>query len=99
MKHSVVVLLSALLYAGNALAADVPATKPDATANKPGATATKASKPSSRGPGTQTEDELYIGAKAKTPNAVKSQKPKAKTGDEDLEDLEVERAAPAKRSR
>jgi hypothetical protein len=84
MKHSAVVLLSALLCAGNSLAADPPATKP-------GATATKASKPSSRGPGTQTEDELYIGAKPKTATAAKAQKPKAKTGDEDLEDLEVER--------
>lgn len=91
MKHSAVVVLSALLYAGNSLAADPPATKP-------GAAATKASKPSSRGPGTQTEDELYIGAKAKTPTAAKTQKQKrAKTGDEDLEDLEVERAAPVKR--
>jgi hypothetical protein len=93
MKHSAVVLLSALLCAGNSLAADPPATKP-------GATATKASKPSARGPGTQTEDELYIGAKPKTPTAAKAQKTKgARTGDEDLEDLEVERAAPVKRSR
>lgn len=93
MKHSAFVLVSALLYAGNALAADPPATKP-------GATATKASKPSSRGPGTQTEDELYIGAKPKTPTAAKAQKPKrTRTGDEDLDELEVERAAPAKRSR
>jgi hypothetical protein len=93
MKHSAVVLLSALLCAGNSVAADSPATKP-------GATTTKASKPSSRGPGTQTEDELYIGAKPKTPTAAKAQKPKgAKTGDEDLEDLEVERATNRIRSR
>jgi hypothetical protein len=91
MKLSAVVLLAAVLYAGNSLTAEPPATKPATTA-------TKASKPSARGPGTQTEDELYIGAKPKTPTAAKAQKPKgAKTGDEDLEDLEVERAAPAKR--
>lgn len=93
MKHSAVVLLSALLCAGNSLAADPPATKP-------GATATKASKPSARGPGTQTEDELYIGAKPKTPTAAKAQKSKgARTGDEDLDDLEIVRAAPVKRSK
>lgn len=92
MKHSVVVLLIALSYSAGALAADPPATKPGATTTKPGATATKASKPSARGPGTQTEDDLYIGAKPKTATAAKAQKPKgAKTGDEDLEDLEVER--------
>lgn len=91
MKHSAVVLLSALLCAGNSLAADPPATKP-------GATATKASKPSARGPGTQTEDELYIGAKPKTPTAAKAKKPKgAGTGDEDLEDMEVERVGPFRR--
>jgi hypothetical protein len=84
MKHSAVVLLSALLCAGNSLAADPPATKP-------GATTTKASKPSSRGPGTQTEDELYIGAKPKTATAAKTQKRKGATPDEDLDDLEVER--------
>jgi hypothetical protein len=93
MKHTAVVLLSALLWAGNSLAADPPATKP-------GATATKASKPSARGPGTQTEDELYIGAKPKSPTAAKAQKSKgARTGDEDLEDLEIQRAAPLKRTR
>lgn len=84
MKHGVVVLLIALSHSASALAADPPATKP-------GATATKVSKPSSRGPGTQTENELYIGAKPKTATAAKAQKPKVKTGDEDLEDLEVER--------
>ena len=98
MKHGVVVLLIALSYTTGALAADPPATKTAATTTKPGTTATKASKPSARGPGTQTEDELYIGAKPKTPTATKAptaakaQKPKgANTGDEDLEDLEVER--------
>jgi hypothetical protein len=90
MKHSAVVLLSALLCAGSSLAADPPATKP-------GATATKASKPSSRGPGTQTEDELYIGARPKSPTAAKAQQPKgAKTGDEDLE---VQQAGELQRKR
>jgi hypothetical protein len=40
---------------------------------------------------------LYIGAKPKTPTAAKAQKPKGATPDEDLDDLEVERAAPFKR--
>lgn len=93
MKEGTVALLCILLYAGSTLAADPLATKP-------GSTATKASKPSARGPGTQTEDDLYVGAKAKTPSAAKAQKPKGvKTGDEDLDDLEIQRARAAKRLR
>ncbi|MEW5879737.1 MAG: hypothetical protein AB1761_04760, partial [Pseudomonadota bacterium] len=50
----------AMLFAlaGTAEAADTAKTKPDASA-------ARAAKPSARGPGTQTEDDLYIGAKAK----------------------------------
>ncbi|MCC7288361.1 MAG: hypothetical protein IT503_19465 [Burkholderiaceae bacterium] len=65
---------------------------------KPGkpAPAAKAAKPSARGPGTQTEDELYIGAKAKSGASAQkrsqARKPKsAAGGDDDLEDLEVQR--------
>jgi hypothetical protein len=56
-----------------------------------------------KGPGTQTEDELFIGARPKS-DARKSAKPQdrqskkinkaakpRKTGDEDLDDLEVQR--------
>jgi hypothetical protein len=93
MKEGAVALVCILLFAGSTLAADPPATKP-------GSTATKASKPSARGPGTQTEDDLYVGAKAKTPSAAKAQKPKGvKTGDEDLDDLEIQRAKPLKSAR
>jgi hypothetical protein len=91
MKHGAIAFLCILLHAGGTLAADPPATKP-------GSTTAKAAKPSARGPGTQTEDDLYVGAKAKTPSAAKAQKPKGvKTGDEDLDDLEIQRAGMAKR--
>ncbi len=83
--------IAALGAAGIAAAADTASTKPSAKT-------TQAAKPSARGPGTQTEDDLYVGAKAKTPSAAKAQKPKGvKTGDEDLEDLEIQRAGMAKR--
>lgn len=72
--------------------ASVVAHATDAAPAKPSAQAAKAAKPSARGPGTQTEDELYIGAKARTPQKARA-KPaaRARTGDEDLEDLEVQR--------
>lgn len=93
MKHGSVALLCILLCANATLAAEPPATKPRSTT-------AKASKPSVRGPGTQTEDDLYVGAKAKTPSAAKAQKLKGvKTGDEDLEDLEIQRAGGARRGR
>lgn len=77
-------LLAAL--AGTAWAADTAQTKPDASA-------ARAAKPSARGPGTQTEDDLYIGAKAKAQASKESlrRKPGARGGDDDLEDLEVQR--------
>jgi hypothetical protein len=90
MKLSRTLIFLALLSAlGTAHAAD--------TATKQTTPQAKASKPSARGPGTQTEDELYIGSKAKpaatAPKATQTRKPRpASTGDEDLEDLEVERA-------
>lgn len=86
MKRLIAVAaLLTLAGAGLAGAADtLPAKEPAKVA--------KAAKPSARGPGTQTEDELYIGSKARTPQKAKS-KPavRARTGDEDLEDLEVQR--------
>lgn len=94
MKRIVMLLLIGLMCGGAARAADsAPA--------KPAAAAKKAAKPASaRGPGTQTEDELYIGARAKTPQKVKA-KPsaRAKTGDEDLEDLEVQRFGSSRTSK
>lgn len=88
MKRIAMLLLAGLLSAGVAQAADT-------AKSKPVASSAKAAKPSARGPGTQTEDELYIGAKPKTPLTAKA-KPaaRARTGDEDLEDLEVQRAKP-----
>jgi hypothetical protein len=88
---TVLVAAASLLVAGAAQAQDkAPA--------KPAGTTAKSAKPSARGPGTQTEDELYIGAKAKTPMKARA-KPsaRAKTGDEDLDDLEVQRAKPNSR--
>jgi hypothetical protein len=92
MDRTTPLLLAVLLgVAGTAHAAD-------AASTKPAAMTAKAAKPSARGPGTQTEDDLYVGAKAKTPSAAKAQKPKGvKTGDEDLDDLEIQRAGMAKR--
>lgn len=90
MNRMTTLLLMLLLCSASVVA---PAT--DATPAKPSAQAAKAAKaakPSARGPGTQTEDELYIGAKARTPQKARA-KPAARgrTGDEDLEDLEVQR--------
>jgi hypothetical protein len=73
---------------------------PEALAQAQGKPDGKSAKPSAASPGTQTEDELRIGAKAKTlqkETAKTAQKAKSKpsarvnTGDEDLEDLEVQR--------
>ncbi len=89
MKRSTVLLLAALIgVAGATHAADPVSSKPTAKTGH-------AAKPSVRGPGTQTEDELFIGAKAKTPQKA-SAKPsaRARTGDEDLEDLEIQRQRP-----
>lgn len=85
----------AMLIAAAALGAAGVAGAADTVPTKPSAATAKAAKPSARGPGTQTEDELYIGAKARTPQKAKA-KPSARgtTGDEDLEDLEVQRAKP-----
>ncbi|MEW5882427.1 MAG: hypothetical protein AB1761_18555, partial [Pseudomonadota bacterium] len=65
----------------------------DTAKTKPDASAARAAKPSARGPGTQTEDDLYIGAKAKAQASKESlrRKPGARGGDDDLEDLEVQR--------
>jgi hypothetical protein len=84
MNRTVPLLLAFLMsVAGATRAADTASTKPTAKT-------TKAAKPSARGPGTQTEDELYIGAKAKTPQKAKPST-RSRSGDEDLEDLEIQR--------
>ena len=91
MKRIAIALLAGLLCIGGA----AHATEAAAANAKPAATAKKAAKPSARGPGTQTEDELYIGVKGKTPQkAVVKPSARARTGDEDLEDLEVQRGKP-----
>lgn len=79
-------LCSLLALAGPAAAAGTVQTKPAASA-------ARAAKPSARGPGTQTEDDLYVGAKPKAQASKESQrrKPGARGGDDDLEDLEVQR--------
>lgn len=89
--HRIALVLALLPAFGVAHAAD--------TAARPGkpAPAAKAAKPSARGPGTQTEDELYIGVKAKSntsaQKSTRARKPRsAAGGDDDLEDLEVQRA-------
>ncbi|HXF45738.1 MAG TPA: hypothetical protein VNK91_06430 [Burkholderiaceae bacterium] len=76
-----------LALAGTVGAADTPQAKPEAAAKR-------AAKPSARGPGTQTEDDLYIGAKSKAQASKESlrRKPGARGGDDDLEDLEVQRS-------
>lgn len=84
MKRTAPLLLAVLMgMAGATHAADTASTKPTAKT-------TKAAKPSARGPGTQTEGELYIGAKAKTPQKAKPSA-RNRSGDEDLEDLEIQR--------
>jgi len=86
MKKIAMFLLASLLCSGGVARAADPATA------KPAASEKKSAKPSARGPGTQTEDELYIGAKARTPQkAAAKPSARARTGDEDLEDLEVQR--------
>jgi len=65
----------AMLVAVAAFSATGAVAAADTAPTKPSATVAKAAKPSARGPGTQTEDELYIGAKARTP-----QTPDAKRG-------------------
>ncbi|MCI1193370.1 hypothetical protein MOJ79_16150 [Calidifontimicrobium sp. SYSU G02091] len=66
----------------------------DTAKTKPTASAARAAKPSARGPGTQTEDDLYVGAKAKAQASKESlrRRPGARGGDDDLEDLEVQRS-------
>ncbi|ODU98311.1 MAG: hypothetical protein ABT20_18230 [Rubrivivax sp. SCN 70-15] len=89
--------LTALLAAASLFVASVTQAQDKAPAKPAGATV-KSAKPSARGPGTQTEDELYIGAKAKTPLKARARpSARAKTGDEDLDDLEVQRAKPNSR--
>lgn len=85
-RLTVFALSSLLALAGTAGATDTAQTKPAASAGR-------AAKPSARGPGTQTEDDLYIGAKAKAQASKESlrRKPGARGGDDDLEDLEVQR--------
>lgn len=87
------ILLLACVLAGTGLAGAA-----ETAPSKPAAAPAKAAKPSARGPGTQTEDELYIGAKARTPQKAKA-KPSARetSSDEDLEDLEVQRNRPKAR--
>lgn len=85
--HRIALVLALLPAFGVAHAAET------AKPGKP-APAAKAAKPSARGPGTQTEDELYIGAKAKSGASAQKQARKPKSaagGDDDLEDLEVQR--------
>lgn len=84
--------LNALALAGMLSMAGV-AHAADTAQTKPAASAARAAKPSARGPGTQTEDDLYIGAKAKAQASKESmrRKPGARGGDDDLEDLEVQR--------
>lgn len=68
----------AMLVAAAALSAAGVAAAADTTPTKPSATTAKATKPSARGPGTQTEDELYIGAKAKAPQATETKRGRPK---------------------
>jgi len=86
-RHAAVFLALLLATVGAANATDTAQTKPAASA-------ARAAKPSARGPGTQTEDDLYIGAKAKAQASKESlrRKPGARGGDDDLEDLEVQRS-------
>jgi hypothetical protein len=84
MKPLSLLLASLMALAGASLAFDTVSAKPTTE--------------SARGPGAQTEDELYIGAKGKTPQKAKTeQKTRAKPssrgrgGDDDLDDLEVQR--------
>jgi hypothetical protein len=78
-------------------------TQPEVTPAKPSAKTAQAAKPSARGPGTQTEDDLYIGSRAKaapanaTATRTGQAKQTAKAGkpdkipDEDLQEIEVQR--------
>ncbi len=107
MKTHSVLLVSLIALAGASLVLDTVSARPTAESARGPGKQTEGELnvahgvPASvlRGPGTQTEGELNIGAKGKTPQKAKAEQTKrakpssrARGGDDDLEDLEVQRA-------
>lgn len=70
-RIAVLVAAAAFGAAGVTAAADTASTKPSTAT-------TKAAKPSAQGPGTQTEDELYIGSKAQAKSDARFYRRRAK---------------------
>jgi hypothetical protein len=85
MKRTISLLLAALMgLASAAYAADT-------TPAKPSAKTAQAAKASSSSSDPQAKDKSHTGGKGATPQRARAKPSRVTTGDEDLEDLEVQR--------
>ena len=93
MRYSdriVLTLVLALAAAGEARELQGQSAKPTQKPDSQPRTATAATRRRTTGPGTQTEDDSYVGAKGRSVPARGARKA-TQGGDDDLNDLEVER--------